>query len=773
MNGTIRKVENYLRRHGIKWYLLTFSLLSILFLITVIITTWNVHVQYYTSCSFKVKSYNINDLPKIAKPQEYNISINPSISSNLFYGFVSLKFQVLKSTACIVLHSNNLTVTKVKMDKNIDVKFSYFNNSITVVYFTGILFSLENHSLEINYTGNIENSFYIDKNNDLLMTRNDPLSASKWFPCFDQVEWRSNFILQMNVTNIQDKKVISSMPVDKLENGTLYFQKSPLITTSQIGFIIGNFYIKESKDNFTVYTLNPNDNVLMLDIVLNCTQFFENFFDYPLDYPKLDVLHYDDYLIEKYGILVTRKNKICELISRRWNGGLFSPSIGNYWLSLGLGKFLSYYSANKINIFENSWEMYFQDVLAPYLNMDSYPFSVPLISKEKKLEDFETRKGSLLFYNLLTYLKEDGLKNLLRKFVQQYKFQMVTTENFISVFNSIYPDVKDIMKSWLELPGYPLIQVNNYNNSYQFIQKRFFGVPFDNPNTIWWIPIKYKNIIGEEKVILLDQITINTTFEYHLFDILPGSYRVNYSESMWESLINNCWSLDKSEKYFLIENSFELALTNNLDFKVPLNIIKNLKNERSIFVLETIYQKMDYLYNILSNFPSLEYFTLNKFVRDFSNYNSTIFLKFKILSEEETTITDLRTKFITSNFTIDERLYVYMNLVRSGSYLDYLKIYEIYLNSTDENEKRECLYALTQSKEKSTYLNSIQLAIDIQQIEILFNLAKNFYALDDLWNYIRVNHNLLKSKFQSYNNLILEVTNRFVIRMRFIVSFSI
>lgn len=770
MKRTITKIENYLRRNGIKWYLFTFSLLSLLFLITIIVTTWNIHIQYYTSCTFKVSSYNIHDLPKNVMPLEYNVTLNPKLSLGLFDGFVNMKFNVLKPTGCVVLHAKNLTITNVLLDGHSDVVLTSFNNSIVVIHFTGILPNFQNHTLALNYTGNIKNAFFSDQKYEILMTKNHQLSSSEWFPCFDQVEWRTNFVLQMNISEFRFKTIISNMPHKIMENDTLTFDRSPPITTAQIGFFIGNFAKIQVKNNFTMYSTDPKD-VPFLDDVIKCTDFFENFFNSSLDYPKFDILHYDDLRVEKYGILATERQYTCEMISRRWNGGLFSPSIGHFWLSLGLGKFLSFYSNSKINISENSWENYYEEVLSPYLKMDAYTFSVPLNSQSKKLKEFETRKGSLLFFNFLTYFNEDGIKEVLREFLRRYKYRMVTTENFLSVLNSLYPNQKDITRSWLELPGYPLIQVKQYNQFYEFTQQRFFGVPVEDPGTVWWIPFKYKDSKGRPDVILLDQKGQNITLGYEWIQILPGPYRVNYSEPLWNQLIKNASYFESSERYFLIENSFEMAFASYLNFKIPMNIIRSLKNETSPFVLETIYQKMSFLYNLLSNYPNQYYFKLNSFLRELTSSNKTEVLKLKILLEDDNTIQYFRTKFNERNFTKEERTLVYTVKTRFGSIIDYLEIYEIYQRSNDALEKKDCLFALTQSKIKGTFIKTIQLAIELNQLDLLLELAKNLYAVDDLWFYIRNNHPILKTKFEDFYLLILEISNRFIIRKRFEVIF--
>lgn len=58
-----------------------------------------------------------------------------------------------------------------------------------------------------------------------------------------------------------------------------------------------------------------------------------------------------------------------------------------------------------------------------------------------------------------------------------------------------------------------------------------------------------------------------------------GYYRVNYEASVWEELISHYSEFTIADKTHLLEETFRLAESGHLNYRIPLSLVQNLKEE--------------------------------------------------------------------------------------------------------------------------------------------------------------------------------------------------
>lgn len=165
--------------------------------------------------------------------------------------------------------------------------------------------------------------------------------------------------------------------------------------------------------------------------------------------------------------------------------------------------------------------------------------------------------------------------------------------------------VKDVVESWANQVGYPLITITrNYTKHWALVSQERFYLNRDtrkmNDNDeehTWWIPLTFatsSSIIDfrrtRPKLWLCpwDKRTMISNFrdtDWVLFNVQQiGFYRVNYDETNWKMLIDHLRSkefisIPSVNRAALLDDAFNLARAGYIDYSIPFDLSKYLKRE--------------------------------------------------------------------------------------------------------------------------------------------------------------------------------------------------
>ena len=162
-------------------------------------------------------------------------------------------------------------------------------------------------------------------------------------------------------------------------------------------------------------------------------------------------------------------------------------------------------------------------------------------------------------------------------------------------------NIADFMTTWELQPGFPVVSVARINEVLTLTQERYHqNKTTDDTNSIWSIPISY--VVGSTPEfnittpdIWLNEKTLSvqnpnapkpwTANDWILLNIQEtGYYRVNYDMNLWKLLIDELNTGDYTKihqvnRAQLIDDSFNLARSQRLQYSVPLDIFVYLKQE--------------------------------------------------------------------------------------------------------------------------------------------------------------------------------------------------
>ncbi|KAJ3128775.1 hypothetical protein HK098_003541 [Nowakowskiella sp. JEL0407] len=673
----------------------------------------------------KPSTYNIKiiaDLPNLTFNGSVRISLNVLAPSKVIV-IHACELEILEP---VLLKFNGKSIHIVGITQKKDLEYLVLRVERTL--------EIGEYELMIRYKGVLTQSlqgFYYSEyvGNDGKMkrigtTQFESTDARRAFPCFDEPAFKAKFLL--SITAPPSYHVLSNMPVssvsshDKNAWTTFNFEETVKMSTYLVAFVISEFEsvsswisLPNSGRNVTVSIwTQPGKKELgeyALEVAKKVLLFYMDVFkiEYPL--PKCDCVAIPDFAagaMENWGLITYRdtallydpnlssaleKQRVAVVVAHelahQWFGNLATMSWwSDLWLNEGFAEFMEYLGVAHVH---PDWEMDTQFVandLYEALQDDSSIFTHPIavnVSNPSEISDiFDSisyQKGASMIRMLRNWVDSFGDDSYffahISKYLQKYSYaNAVTSDLWDSLTDSNQNvDMKKVMGSWTNEPGYPVVIMENDVNRLDKLklrlkQQRFLVSNGENLFTedgvqslapkeqIWGIPFSYKvyfkrtgqNVIHEDKPvsILFDKADLDVdvptkSIEGDDLEVLvignidrSGVYRVQYPDSEWKKLSG--WiSMDGT----FLKDVEKAGLISNMvtDVSIPFTITKSLAKGNSFVIWKVILLTIDDLRMTLAYHPV--YGKFEKFA--ISTLESILETVKDVLPEPSATKTDL------------------------------------------------------------------------------------------------------------------------------------
>ena len=230
----------------------------------------NVKYRYFHSSALNMVSATnttktFQRLPKAVKPTNYRLRLQPDLKKFSFAGSSEIEVSVLESTNKIVLNSADLTIHQVafksESGKNLAASVLLNEADETAEFTFPEVLPTGNGVLEIKYDGILNDKlkgFYRSKytmaNGEeryAAVTQFESTDARRAFPCWDEPAIKATF--DVTLVAPKDKVALSNMPAKKeTVEGDIKiteYERTPIVSTYLIAFIVGDFEHIEAKDS--------------------------------------------------------------------------------------------------------------------------------------------------------------------------------------------------------------------------------------------------------------------------------------------------------------------------------------------------------------------------------------------------------------------------------------------------------------------------------------------------------------------------------------------
>ncbi|NXE13206.1 AMPE aminopeptidase, partial [Lophotis ruficrista] len=669
-------------------------------------------------------------------------------------------------------------------------------------------------------------------------TDHEPTDARKSFPCFDEPNKKATY--NISIIHEDAYQALSNMPVQQtvqLDGGwtRTTFEKSVPMSTYLVCFAVHQFQwverISASGKPLRVYAqpLQIHTAEYAANVTKTVFNFFEEYFNLSYSLPKLDKIAIPDFgtgAMENWGLITYRetnllydpnesatsnKQRVAAVIAHelvhQWFGNIVTM---DWWDDLWLNEgFASYFEFLGVNAAESDWQMLEQvliDDVLPVMRDDSLLSSHPIVVDVSSpaeitsvFDGISYSKGASILRMLQDWITPDLFQKGCQAYLKKHHFQNAKTQQFWEALEEASnKPVKEVMDTWTRQMGYPVLEMGS--NSV-FTQKRFLLDPNANashpPSDLgykWNIPVKWTagNSTNYTFYNASDSagITISSPLDPFV-NINPdhiGLYRVNYDSQNWATLsallISNHTSFSAADRAGILDDAFSLARPGLVNYSVPLQLTKYLRNETDYLPWHRVISSVTYLANMLEDDTNLyprfqEYFRYvvkpivdqlhwNDFGGHLERLLRASVLDFACSMDDTESLnnasqqfeqwlrgeTNVQVLFLYFSIPANLRLLVYRyGMQNSGNESSWNYMFKKYQETSLAQEKEKLLYGLASVKNitlldrylKYIYNTSLIKTQDV--FTVLRYISYNAYGKTMAWDWIRLNWQYLVDRF--------------------------
>jgi puromycin-sensitive aminopeptidase len=493
-------------------------------------------------------------LPSEIIPNKYTISIKPDLEKFIFTGEETIAITIKKPTKKITLHAVELEITHVELEGE-TAKVAYDNKTETATLTFLKQIGVGDKELKLEFKGILNDKmrgFYRSQYDiegqkmHMATTQFEATDARRAFPCFDEPALKAVFDVTLIIPS--DHTAISNT-IDKTikEHGsgfkTITFAPTPKMSTYLLAFIVGKFESIETKtaEGVTVRVFTTPGKKHQAEFALQTAakvlSFYNEYFAIPYPLPVLDLIAIPDFAagaMENWGAMTFREttllvdpqhsstaNKqwvalvIAHEIAHQWFGDLVTMEWWTHlWLNEGFACFIEYLAVDAIFPQWEIWKQFISTEHNDALRLDglknTHPIEVEVKHPSEISEIFDEvsyAKGASIIRMLWLYLGQVDFRDGLRLYLKTHAYGNTRTEDLWEAFKIVSKKpVGKVMKNWTQKGGYPLITVEEKQNSLILSQKRFFisnlSAQATKDTTTWNIPLKLLTNEGEDNYLM-------------------------------------------------------------------------------------------------------------------------------------------------------------------------------------------------------------------------------------------------------------------------------
>ncbi|XP_020775323.2 glutamyl aminopeptidase [Boleophthalmus pectinirostris] len=796
-------------------------------------------------------------LPNYVNPVHYDLHLEPNMVDDTYSGTVDIQVEVTQTTKHLWLHIRETYVSALPRLRagasqedgasvGVTRCFEYKTHEYVVVEAETTL-APGNYVLSLDFKGVLTGSVvgfyrvvYIEGGvtKKIAATDHEPTDARKSFPCFDEPNKKATYTV--SITHDKAYKALANMPQegesevlpgDKLKTS---FIKSVPMSTYLVCFAVHQF---ESVQRISARGIplkiwaQPSQlhtAVYAADTTKIIFDYFEEYFNMNYSISKLDKIAIPDFgtgAMENWGLITyretnllydekesssTNKQRVASVIAHelvhQWFGNIVTMDWwDDLWLNEGFASFFEYVGVEQA---EPTWGMrdimIISDVL-PVMEDDallsSHPIIVDVSTPAEITSVFDAisySKGASVLRMLEDWMGKNMFRDGCRQYLKDYYFTNAKTANFwASLAKASGLPVAEVMDTWTQQMGYPVVMLSVTETAAKLTQKRFLLDPnadISQPPTPlgykWTMPVEFHAIKSNRDFMAMFNKTeselVVPPYSSAVDGLLKvnndhiGFYRVNHDEHVWTSisqqLLSDHTEFDAADRTSFIDDVFALARGDIIDYGNAFNLTQYLTNETEYIVWKTVATSISYVREMLSNNDAL----YPKFQKLFRNHVTAIATKLgwedvgdqktRLLREtvlgiacgmgddaalnEASRLFDQWIDGTLSSVAVNLRLLVYRyGMKRSGTAAKWETMFQRYTTSTLAQEKDKLLYGLASVEDVNLLYRLLEASKDesVVRSQDLFTLVRyvsyNPLGQSMAWDWTTLNWDYLVDRY--------------------------
>ncbi|WP_374526446.1 M1 family metallopeptidase [Sphingopyxis sp.] len=458
-----------------------------------------------------------SQLPRIARPLHYDISVTPDARALSFAGEAGIDLELYEPSATLTLNALDLNFSEATLTgpdgKAIPLTVSADADAQTATFSAPAPLAPGTYRLATRYTGVIGTQAnglfaldYPDKATGAetrgLFTQFEAPDARRFVPSFDEPSYKATFTLSATVP--AGDLAVSNMPAASetpLANGMkkVTFRTSPKMSSYLLFFATGDFerLAKKSESGAEVGIVSPKGSGeqarFALDSLAPLLTYYADYFGQPYPLPKLDNVAGPGQsqffgAMENWGAIFTFERILLDdpkitseatrqeiyttqahEVAHQWFGDLVTMA---WWDDLWLNEgFASWMETKASDHFHSDWQPLLGRVGGREyaMGLDAFATTHPIVQTIRTVEDtnqaFDAityQKGEAVITMLESYAGEDVWRSGLRAYMAQHKYGNTRTDDLWNAVEAAgAKGLTGIAHDFTSQPGIPLLRVGS------------------------------------------------------------------------------------------------------------------------------------------------------------------------------------------------------------------------------------------------------------------------------------------------------------------------
>ncbi|MCI1489817.1 MAG: ERAP1-like C-terminal domain-containing protein [Limosilactobacillus mucosae] len=581
------------------------------------------------------------------QPVHYDIYLDIDRAAKHFKGITTIKGNAVDTK--IALHQKFLNVASVQADGQ-DVPFSFSDRQEAI-------------QLELPHSGDVELKVVYDakltdtmmgiypsyytvagQKKQLIGTQFETTAARQAFPGIDEPEAKATFSLAIKYDEQPGETIIANMPEDHVENGVHYFQETVKMSTYLVAFAFGELQSKFAKTKsgveigvFSTKVHQPKELDFSLDIAKRAIEFYEDFYQTPYPLPQSYQLALPDFsagAMENWGLVTYREaymlldpdnttlnqkrliaTVITHELAHQWFGDLVTMKWwDDLWLNESFANMMEYVAVDALEPEWNVWEMFQTSEVPMALQRDATDGVQSVHVAVDDPAEIDTlfdgaivyAKGARMLVMVRALLGDDAMRRGLKNYFAAHQYGNATGADLWQALGEASGmNVGQIMESWLEHPGYPVVEVKVEDGKLMLSQQQFFIGDGEEKGRLWQIPLNanYNQapaIFSEQSLVLGDYTQLRKQngrpFRVNVGD--NSHVIVKYDETLLNDILDHLDELGAIDQLQLLQDLRLLAEGRQISYAQIVPLLSRFKDSCSGIVNEMLY----HVANSLKNF---------------------------------------------------------------------------------------------------------------------------------------------------------------------------
>jgi len=489
-------------------------------------------------------SMHAQRLPRGVTPQHYALTITPNLANATFTGAERIDVVLSRPARTITLNATEIEFGPVHAQSSVfkaeslpaNVSLDPAKEQATLVFEREL--PAGPAELDISYGGKLNDKlrgFYLSKTKarSYGVTQFESTDARRAFPCFDEPALKATFELSL-VLDSADTAISNTLARSDVANSatgkhTVTFTATPRMSTYLLAWVVGDFACSQGKsDGVPIRVCATPDKLGLTKFALASAKwdlhFFNRYFGIRYPLPKLDLVAVPDFdsgAMENFGCVIFRESEllanekdgtlpsrkdvtttVAHEIAHQWFGDLVTPA---WWDDLWLSEGFATWMETKAAALQHPKWRFEEDAaldLDHAMQDDASAGTRAIHSRaetpvqiDAMFDEIAYDKAGAVIGMVEHWLGEETFRRGVQQYLRAHLYSSASSGDFWSTQSRVSGlPVDGMMRSFVEQPGVPLVQISGVGTAAPVRQTRFVNGEHTARPEAWMIPICFKSV---------------------------------------------------------------------------------------------------------------------------------------------------------------------------------------------------------------------------------------------------------------------------------------